>query len=91
MIGCLARAKAGHDKGDWYIIIEETKEYVLLADGRYRTMTHPKRKNKKHIQLCKRTDMALEEIGRRLKAGEMVRDEEIKRAIKLLSDREVEE
>lgn len=91
MVGWLVVSKAGHDKGNRYIIIEETQDFVLLADGRYKTMEHPKRKRKKHIQICKKTDPLLLELGRKLREKETVRDEEIKRAVKLLKDREVEE
>ena len=53
MVGYLARSTAGHDKGTLYIIIEETEQSVLVADGRLKTIEKPKRKNKKHIQLIK--------------------------------------
>ncbi len=53
MVGYLAKSLAGHDKGNIYIIIEETETDVLVADGKYKTLGHPKRKNKKHIQVIK--------------------------------------
>ncbi|MBR6316047.1 MAG: KOW domain-containing RNA-binding protein [Lachnospiraceae bacterium] len=53
MVGYLAKSLAGHDKGNIYIIIEETETDVLVADGKYKTLEHPKRKNKKHIQVIK--------------------------------------
>ncbi len=49
--GKLAVSKAGHDKGTLNVVLEETPEYVLLADGRRRTLEHPKKKNPKHVQL----------------------------------------
>lgn len=91
MVGMLATAKAGHDKNQLYIIIEETKDFVWLADGKYKTMAHPKRKNKKHIQVQKKSSPLLADIGQRLMEHKNIRDEEIKRAIKLLKDSEVEE
>ncbi|MCD7766364.1 MAG: KOW domain-containing RNA-binding protein [Lachnospiraceae bacterium] len=47
----LAISKAGHDKGSLNVVLEETPEYVLLADGRLRTLEHPKKKNPKHVQM----------------------------------------
>ncbi|MCD7841253.1 MAG: KOW domain-containing RNA-binding protein [Lachnospiraceae bacterium] len=47
----LAVSKAGHDKGSLNVVLEETPEYVLLADGRLRTLEHPKKKNPKHVQM----------------------------------------
>lgn len=50
-IGKLARSKAGHDSGKIYVIIAENSAYVYLVDGRIRTLSRPKRKKKKHIQI----------------------------------------
>lgn len=55
MTGMLASSKAGHDKGDIYVIMKEETEYVYLVDGRLRTFEKPKKKNKKHIQIIKTT------------------------------------
>ena len=91
MIGMLATAKAGHDKNQLYIIIEEKGDSVWLADGKYKTLQHPKRKNKKHIQIWKKQTPELEAVRKRLIDREPVRDEEIKRAMKLLVGSELEE
>lgn len=54
MTGCMAVSRAGHDRDKIYLIVGEEKEYVYLADGRERTCEHPKKKNKKHIQIIKK-------------------------------------
>ncbi len=59
MVGYLARSVAGHDKGTLYIIIEETEQYLLVADGRLKTVENPKKKNRKHLQLIKEAHQAL--------------------------------
>lgn len=64
----LASSKAGHDKKTVYVIIEEDKEYVYLADGKTRPLTKPKKKNKKHIQIIKR--VIEPEIVNHIKAGQ---------------------
>lgn len=81
MVGNLAASLAGHDKNQIYIIIKEDDEYVYLCDGRLKTLSEPKKKNKKHIQIIKK-DMDAE-LAQKLIKGENVRDEEIKRTIKL--------
>ena len=53
MTGFLASSKAGHDKDKIYVIIREDTEYVWLADGRIKTVSNPKKKRKKHIQIIK--------------------------------------
>ena len=50
-IGMLAKSKAGHDKGHVYIIMKEDNAYVYLVDGNIRTLEHPKKKKKKHVQI----------------------------------------
>ena len=82
MIGMFATSKAGHDKNQLYIIIEETDEYVYLADGRLKTMEKPKRKSKKHIQIIR--NIMSNEIAEKLKNKMPIQNEEIKRAIKLM-------
>ena len=59
LTGMYAYSKAGHDKGTLYLIIKEDKESVTLCDGLLKTIEHPKKKNKKHIQPVKRSDDAL--------------------------------
>lgn len=81
MVGNFATSLAGHDKNQLYIIIREDEEYVYLCDGNLKKMDTPKRKSRKHIQIIK-AGMD-EELASKLAKGELVRDEEIKRTIKL--------
>lgn len=81
MIGMLAYSKAGHDKQTLYMIVGEDSEYVYLADGKLKPIEHPKKKNKKHIQPVKwGYDKSIRE---RLLEKQSVRNEEIKRVIKI--------
>mgnify|MGYP005790319157 FL=1 len=73
--GCLVQSLAGHDRGGLFIIIREDGDYVYLADGRTRSVSKPKRKKKKHVQLSSRRDP---ELSQRLAQGMSVRDEEIR-------------
>ena len=58
---------------------KETEEYIYLSDGKIRSLDKLKKKNKKHVQPIGHAD---EGIRRKLKDGETVRNEEVKRAIK---------
>ncbi len=81
MIGMFAVSKAGHDKGQMYVIIKEEGDFVYLADGRLKTLEAPKKKRKKHLQPIKKgIDAALAE---KLQNGKTVYNEEIKYAIKI--------
>lgn len=43
--GMLARSKAGHDTGKWYVVMDVDQEYVYLADGEARTLDRLKKRN----------------------------------------------
>ncbi len=81
MIGMLAYSKAGHDGQTLYVIVGEEDGYVYLSDGRLKPIEKPKKKNKKHIQPVKWGYDG--DVRERLLAGETVRNEEIKRMIKM--------
>lgn len=79
MTGMFAVSKAGHDKDTIYLIVREEAEYVYLADGKYKTLENPKKKNKKHIQIIKKkSDDMLRE---KLINEQPVYNEEIRKAI----------
>mgnify|MGYP000708125748 FL=1 len=80
MIGQFVISKAGHDKGEIYVIVAEEKDFVYLSDGRLKLPEKPKKKRRKHIQPITRT---LEDtLTEQLKAGESVQAEKIKYAIR---------
>ena len=78
-IGEFAKSKAGHDKNQIFIIINIEEEYVYLVDGKSRILDKPKKKKIKHIQVINQID---EELQRKLETNLILRDEDIKRAIK---------
>ena len=51
----MAKSIAGHDKTEVYVVIREDGDAVYLANGKNRTVTSPKRKKLKHVQLIKNT------------------------------------
>lgn len=80
LVGCFARSKTGRDAGKCYVIIDSNNEYVYLVDGNIRTLDHPKKKNIKHIDKLDYIEASLiEAIDKK-----HIKNEEIKRAIKLL-------
>ncbi len=76
----LARSKAGHDKGKYYVVVREEQDEVWLADGTSRTMENPKRKNRKHIQIINRIPAHVLAV---FTTWNPLSDTEIKRALKL--------
>ncbi|EIC96021.1 hypothetical protein HMPREF9970_2726 [Lachnoanaerobaculum saburreum F0468] len=39
----------GHDRGEYYLVLDCDKDFVYLADGRLKLIEKPKKKNKKHV------------------------------------------
>ncbi len=50
-LGGVAQSVAGRDKGRTYLIVGQEGETLLLADGKYRKLCNPKRKNRRHVRL----------------------------------------
>ncbi len=75
--GSFCKSTAGHDKGNIYIIVENTSG-IKVSDGRYRTIENPKLKNLKHLELIDYKD---ETLAEKLAAGKL-RNEDIKYSIK---------
>ena len=77
--GMLAVSKAGHDKGRLYVVVKADQEFVYLADGKNRSVSSPKKKKRKHIQINYYIPGTLQKA---LKTEQKLEDEQIKKAIK---------
>lgn len=73
-------SKAGHDKGNWYIVLNIEETHAFLVNGTNRTMEHPKKKKMKHLQPVNEIPELLEE---KLRQEKPWTNEEVKRALKL--------
>ncbi len=82
-VGEIVISKAGHDKGEHFVIVKSDSEYVYLVDGVFRTVDRPKKKNKKHVQLVhfKDNNFIKKDVN-----DEKITNEEIKKVIKLFKD-----
>lgn len=77
-IGQIVTSLAGRDAGQPYLVIGKSGKYVLLADGRERSVTNPKKKNIRHVKLYK---TIAEAVADKLHYGHKVSDEDIRQAI----------
>ena len=60
-IGAVVKATAGREKGEIFLILSEQNDFVMLIDGKSRTIENPKKKNKKHLHLlCKSENAGLD-------------------------------
>ncbi len=87
MVGMFAVSKAGHDKGQMYVIIGEENDMVYLADGKLRKLDNPKKKKLKHLQLVKSNLDA--DLVEKIINKQTIYNEEIKLAIKVRTNKEV--
>ncbi len=49
--GTVVISLAGHDKGDFQVVINCYDGYVEVCDGKYRPLERVKRKNLKHVKV----------------------------------------
>ena len=78
-IGRVVLAKAGREKGAAFLIIRRLDdEYVLIADGRSRTVSKPKKKKTKHLTP---KPILIRELKSKLEAGELVLDADIRKTL----------
>ena len=78
--GMLVISKAGHDKDNWYIVLNIEGNYAYLVNGTTKQVENPKKKKLMHLQPVKKIPEILQD---KLTAGKTWTNEEIKRAIKL--------
>ena len=51
--GTIVKSLAGHDRNEYYVLINADDMFVYLANGKSKTLENPKKKNRKHVQFTK--------------------------------------
>lgn len=74
-----AKSLSGHDKNQYYLILEKKGRFAYLADGKTHTMESPKKKNEKHYQIVKNIP---KNILEQFKENESLTDDMIYRAVR---------
>ncbi|MCL2057842.1 MAG: KOW domain-containing RNA-binding protein [Oscillospiraceae bacterium] len=80
LLGAIVLAKRGRDAGRLCVVVGwlPDNDYLLVADGKQRTVAKPKKKNMKHLEF---TQCRSGELGARFLAGEHVTDRMIRVAL----------
>ncbi len=47
--GLIVRSGAGHDKEQFFVIIQRENDYAFISDGKRRKLEKPKKKKLKHL------------------------------------------
>ena len=78
-IGMICQSKQGRDKGRHYLIVKVEEDAAYVADGNFKKLASPKKKNLKHLHLLPEK---AETIALKLEEGKQVFDTEIFSALK---------
>ena len=76
MIADVVRPTAGREAGALYYVVGVDSEYILLANGKDRSLEKPKRKKRKHAEKVLRSETR---VARKLRSGDKVLDSELRR------------
>ena len=66
---------AGRDQGKLFYVVGTDPVYLMLANGKDRTLDKPKRKKRKHIQKVLRSETR---VAEKLKEGDKVLNSELR-------------
>ena len=81
MISDVVLSTAGRDQGQLLYCIGADDQFVLLADGKGRTLDKPKRKKRKHVQKVLRAETR---VAEKLRRGDKVLNSELRRDLAFL-------
>jgi large subunit ribosomal protein L14e len=72
----------GRDQGELYYVIGKQEEFLLLANGKNRTLEEPKRKKQKHVEKVLRSETR---VAAKLLSGDKVLNGELRRDLAFLA------
>ena len=73
---------AGRDQGELFYVIDEDPVFLLLANGKDRTLEKPKRKKRKHVQKVLRSETR---VAEKIRSGDKVLNGELRRDLAFLA------
>ena len=73
---------AGRDAGQWFYVIDADPVFLLLANGKDRTLEKPKRKKRKHVQKVLRSETR---VAAKIQTGDKVLNSELRRDLAFLA------
>ena len=82
MIADVVVSTAGRDAGALFYVIGTEDEYLLLVNGKDRSLEKPKRKKRKHANKVLRSETR---VAQKLRAGDKVLNSELRRDLAYLS------
>ena len=81
-ISDVVQSTAGRDQGQWFYVIEADPIYLMLANGKDRTLEKPKRKKRKHVTKVLRSETR---VAGKICSGDKVLNGELRRDLAFLA------
>ncbi len=81
-ISDLVVSTAGRDQGSLFYCVGSDERYVMLVNGKDRTLDKPKRKSRRHVQKVLRSETR---VAEKLRAGDKVLNSELRRDLAFLA------
>ena len=75
-------ATAGREKGQLFYVLNVDDEFLLLGNGKDRTLEQPKRKKLRHVDKVLRSETR---VAQKLRQGDKVLNSELRRDLAYLS------
>ena len=82
MIADVVETTAGRDAGKLFYVIEADETYLMLVNGKDRSLENPKRKKRKHAKKVLRSETR---VAEKLRAGDKVLNSELRRDLAYIS------
>lgn len=81
--GDVVVSRAGHDREQRFVVLSAEGDYVLLADGKSRTLEKPKKKKRMHLIACPtRQDVRMKALAQ----GEQITNAALRRHLKWVDE-----
>ena len=80
-ISDVVRSQAGRDAQELFYVIGTEGEFLLLSDGKHRTLEKPKRKKRRHVQKVLRSETR---VAAKLLSGDKVLNSELRKDLAYL-------
>ena len=81
-ISDLVVSTAGRDQGDLYYCVGNDGRFVMLANGKGRTLDKPKRKSLRHVRKVLRSETR---VAEKLRAGDKVLNSELRKDLAFIA------
>ena len=82
IIADVVASTAGRDQGKLFYVIGTDRVYLMLVNGKDRTLDKPKRKKRKHVQKVLRPETR---VAAKIQNGDKVLNSELRRDLAFLS------